>query len=366
MKKIMIIYGTRPEVIKLAPLILLLKKRMGKDCVVVNTGQHSEMTRTFEAIFSITPDYFLDIMEKDQSLNTLIVKAIREIDKILKLEKPDIVIVQGDTTTVLAGGVASYYKGIDVGHVEAGLRSFNIKEPFPEEFNRRVISIFAKYNFVPTKTAAENLLKEHVPQSNIYLTGNTVVDALNIIKKKLDNGEIKPTAKIEHSENILVTAHRRENHGKGIENICTAVEKLSKKYDEYDFYWPVHPNPKVYNVVHKELQGIKNVKLLPPLSYIDLVYLMSKSKIILTDSGGIQEEAPSLRKPVLILRNITERPEVIEAGFGKIVGTDIDRIIQEVDTLLNNRGVYEKMISGENPFGDGTTAEKILKILLDE
>jgi len=324
------------------------------------------MTRELEKIFSFNPDYFLDIMEKGQTLNSLIVKAIREIDKVLETESPNVVIVQGDTTTVLAGGIASYYRGIDVGHVEAGLRSYNLQEPYPEEFNRKVISIFAKYNFVPTEKAKNNLKKEHIIDNQIFITGNTVVDALNLIKLKLDKSEFSTTISTEHENNILITAHRRENHGEGINNICKAVKILAEKYKSYNFYWPVHPSPKVYNVVHNLLVNIDNVKLLPPLSYIDLVYLMNKSKIILTDSGGIQEEAPSVKKPVLILRNVTERPEVLDSGFGKIVGTDIDKIIEDVNILLNNDEIYKEMISGENPFGDGKASEKIIKILLNE
>ena len=365
-KKILIIYGTRPEIIKLAPLIISLKEKIGTSCIVVNTGQHADMTRELEKIFSFTPDYFLDIMTQGQSLNSLIVKAIREIDTVLEKEKPDTVIVQGDTTTVLAGGIASYYRGIDVGHVEAGLRSFNMQEPYPEEFNRKVISIFAKYNFVPTEKAKENLQKEQVLNDNIYITGNTVVDALQLIKQKIDKKEIETTVKTKHKQNILITAHRRENHGNGIESICKAVKILSEKYKEYNFYWPVHPSPKVYNTVHRLLANIDNVKLLPPLSYIDLIYLMTKSKIILTDSGGIQEEAPSVKKPVLILRNVTERPEVIDAGFGKIVGTSVNKIVDTVKVLLKDDNVYKKMISGTNPFGDGKASEKIINILLNE
>jgi len=362
----MIIYGTRPEIIKLAPLIILLRKKIGKKCIVVNSGQHADMTKELEMTFSFKPDYFLGIMEKVQTLNTLIVKAIREIDKILDIEKPDVVIVQGDTTTVLAGGIASYYKGIDVGHVEAGLRSFNLQEPYPEEFNRKVISIFAKYNFVPTDNSKKNLQNELIDQKRIYVTGNTVVDAINLIKQRLKKNEITTTIKITTENNILITAHRRENHGKGIENICKAVKILSEKYKNYNFYWPVHPNPKVHNVVHNALGSIDNVRLLPPVSYVDLVYLMNKSKIILTDSGGIQEEAPSVKKPVLILRNVTERPEVIESGFGKIVGTNTQDIVNEMSSLLQHTKIYQKMISGTNPFGDGTASKKIANILLHE
>jgi len=365
-KKIMIIYGTRPEIIKLAPLVLLLKQKIGTNCVVVNTGQHADMTKELEQIFSFTPDYSLNIMEKGQSLNTLIVKAIKEIDNVLDIEKPDTVIVQGDTTTVLAGGIASYYKGIDVGHVEAGLRSYNLEEPYPEEFNRKVISIFAKYNFVPTGNAKQNLEKELVPEEQIFITGNTVVDALKLILRKLDENEIKTDVKIKRKNNILITAHRRENHGPGIENICEAILLLSEKLKDHDFYWPVHPSPKVHDYVHKLLGNVSNIKLLPPQNYINLVYLMQSSKIILTDSGGIQEEAPSVKKPVLILRNVTERPEVIDSGFGKIVGTEVKKIVQEVSNLVDNKELYNEMTSGVNPFGNGKASEEIIKILLND
>ncbi len=359
----MFIYGTRPEVIKLAPIILKAIEDPDFNVITVNTGQHQEMSLQFEKIFNIKSTYNLGLMKPNQDLSELISNAIVEINKVLKKEKPDLVFVQGDTTTVLAGGIASFYNKINIAHVEAGLRSNDMDHPYPEEFNRKLVSTFAKYNFVPTENSAKNLIIENVDKKSISITGNTVVDALHMIKKQIDNKELTPKINLISDKNILITAHRRENHGEGLRNICNAIKELSLKYTDYFFYWPIHPNPNVKEVIEKELNNIKNIILLPPLDYIDLLYLISKSHLILTDSGGIQEEAPSFKKPVVILRECTERPEVIDSNYGKLVGTDTKLIIKEVSNLMDNPDYYHKRTSGHQPFGDGKAADIILNTI---
>lgn len=361
-RKIVVAYGTRPEIIKLAPVIIELKKRKNVNLYVVNSGQHKEMVDDLEIFFGIRSDYKFEVMTPNQSLNSVLSKIVTESAALFSKIKPDLVFVQGDTTTVFAIGTACFYSGIKVAHVEAGLRSKDIYNPYPEEFNRRVVSLFATYNFAPTKASANNLLREKISRKKIYVTGNTVVDALNFVLLKKRKAIKIPSNAV---KKILITAHRRENHGVGIQNVCKAVIRLLDLRSDVEFVWPVHPNPNVFNVVNKLLGNNKRVKLTTPLSYLDLVSEMHRSYLIWTDSGGIQEEAPTLKKPVLILRTVTERPEVINAGFGKLVGVNSNRIVSLTNELLDNKIVYKKMISGSNPFGNGSAAKKILDIVLN-
>ena len=364
-KKIMLVYGTRPEFIKLAPLILELRNRKQVSLVVVNTGQHKEMVDDLEDFFGIQPDYKLKIMVKNQHLNGVLSKVIEKITTLFEANKPEVVIVQGDTTSVLGVALAAYNCAIPVAHVEAGLRSGDLNNPFPEELNRKTVSLFATYNFAPTALTAKNLIKEKVDQKTIFVTGNTVVDALKLVVKK----SVQPTGTngrtIAHSKRrvILITAHRRENHGKGIEGICRAVIDLVQMYADVEFIWPVHPNPNVKKMVFELLGSVDRVRLTPPLSYFELIQAMNASYMIWTDSGGIQEEAPTLKKPILILRKLTERPEVILSGFGKLVGTDTSSIIAATQLLLNNKKNYALRIAGKNPFGDGQASKRIARIL---
>ena len=357
--KIAIVYGTRPEIIKLMPLILNMQKHDSIDLTLINTGQHKEMVNEVEAIFNITPHFYLEVMQYNQTLTDILRNVTTKVEHILTELRPDLVLVQGDTSTVASVGMVSFYNKIPVGHVEAGLRSHNLDEPYPEEFNRRVISILADLNFAPTRQAAENLVREGVPAEKITITGNTIVDMVNLARKLL-----KPGTRVA-GRKILITAHRRENHGKGIQNICEAIKILRKKFPDLTFVWPVHPNPNVKNVVYGELDGVEKVHLIEPLGYIDLIRELDESYLIWSDSGGIQEECPSFGKPVLILRNITERPEVVTSGFGELVGTNIDRIVQKTSQLLIDKDAYRKMVLGENPFGDGTASDKIVKAIFE-
>lgn len=358
MKKIIIVYGTRPELIKLVPLIKQMQQTPSINLVLINTGQHREMVIEIEQAFDIIPTINLNIMQHNQSLNDIMVNVAQSIDPILQKEMPDVVLVQGDTSTASTVAVTCFYNKIPVGHIEAGLRSFNINEPYPEEFNRKVISLLANYNFTPTQKATQNLISEGINKSTIFEVGNTIVDMVELIKQR----NIEPIVQDENL--ILITAHRRENHGEGILNICKAIKALLALHPYIHFIWPLHPNPNVKNVVMNELEGIKNVQLTEPLNYIELTNIFQTCKLVWSDSGGIQEECPSFKKPVLILRNVTERPEVVESGFGKIVGTDINEIIRNTQKILNNRDEYNSMISGKNPFGNGTTSKQIIDILL--
>jgi len=356
--KVVIVYGTRPEIIKLVPLILLMRKEPGIELQLINTGQHKEMVEEIEKLFGISPEYSLGIMQHNQTLTDILINVASRIEPVLKKIQPHVVVVQGDTSTVATVGTVCFYNQIPVGHVEAGLRSYNLEEPFPEEFNRRVISIMARYNFAPTPQAAANLVREGVNKDNIYVTGNTIVDMV-----QLAQGRLASSAHA-NGRQILITAHRRENHGEGIKNICNAVKKMSAAFPELHFTWPVHPNPNVKEVVYHELGQLSAVTLVPPLSYMELISALHQSDLVWSDSGGIQEECPSFRKPVLILRNVTERPEVVESGFGELVGTNTDRIVGRSTELLQKKEEYHKMTAGQNPFGDGTASRQITDILL--
>ncbi|MGB9911203.1 MAG: non-hydrolyzing UDP-N-acetylglucosamine 2-epimerase [Microgenomates group bacterium] len=365
LKKIFFVFGTRPEAIKLAPVIFEFKKHSKIFSVkIISTGQHKEMLDDVLEAFEITPDINLKVMTPNQTLSEVTSKILIGIENILIREKPDLVLIQGDTTTVLAAALACYYQKIKIAHIEAGLRSFDKYQPFPEEINRRLVSHIADFNFAPTKKASENLIKEGIEKNKIFIVGNTVIDALFLALKKRKRLD-KELKKIDFRKKIiLITAHRRENFGKPLEDICLAVREISQLYrDEIEIVYPVHLNPNVQETVKRNLKGISNVKLLKPLDYLSFCYLMKKCYLILSDSGGIQEEAPSLGKPVLILRNTTERPEVVEIGAGILVGTNKEKIVSEVEFLLNNKKKYLKMSKVKNPFGDGKASERIFKII---
>ncbi len=354
--KVFVVYGTRPELIKVAPLILKLKSLTKVELKVVSTGQHKEMLYDLEKLFEISPDYSLDLMTKDQTVNSVVAKVITKMDELIHQESPELVFVQGDTATVLGASMACFYSKVDVAHIEAGLRSFNLEHPFPEEFNRRVVSIFAKYNFAPTSLSAQNLINEGVNKNQVFVTGNTVIDALNILSEKIETKSFQKKL-------ILVTAHRRENHASGIKSICKAIQELLKVRSDVQFVWPVHPNPNVKEVVKELLGELDGVTLLEPIGYLELISTMKSAYIIWTDSGGIQEEAPSFKKPVLILREVTERPEVVDSGFGELTGSNTEKIITSTMRLLDDEAYYSRRISGDNPFGSGNACDQMLKIL---
>lgn len=359
-KKISVIFGTRPEAIKLCPVVLALKADPAFDCRVCVTGQHREMLQQVLDVFGVVPDVDLALMRPNQTLGGLTSRAIAAIDEYLAQEKPDIVMVQGDTTTVLAGALAAFYHHIPVAHVEAGLRTGNMESPWPEEANRVLTTRLAKWHFCPTENNKNNLLKEGVAVDDIYVTGNTVIDALLIAREKIKQSN---NFKSNNSRMVLITGHRRENFGEGFEHICNAIRKLATEFPDVDFVYPVHLNPNVREPVNRLLSGLPNVKLIEPQSYLPFVKLMSEAYLILTDSGGVQEEAPSLGKPVLVMRDTTERPEAVTAGTVKIVGTKADDIYRETRTLLTDRAAYEAMAAAVNPYGDGKAVERIVKIL---
>jgi len=374
-KKISVIFGTRPEAIKMAPVILALKNRTDVICRVCVTAQHRQMLDQVLEIFGIVPDVDLDLMCPNQSLGGLTSRAIDALDRYLADDKPDIVLVQGDTTTVLCAALAAFYHKIPVGHVEAGLRTGNLDSPWPEEANRVLTSRLARWHFAPTETNRQNLLREHVPESQIYVTGNTVIDALFIALDKIKVAPPEIPGLPENSldylgdrKMVLVTGHRRENFGIGFENICQAIAELAHKFPEIDFIYPVHLNPNVRKPVEDILRtsGVENIRLIEPLSYLPFVALMNRSHIILTDSGGVQEEAPSLGKPVLVMRDTTERPEAVEAGTVKVVGTDVKKIVSEASRLICCEDDYSQMTRKHNPYGDGTSAQRIVDVLDDD
>ncbi len=370
MKKILSIFGTRPEAIKMAPLVNLLESESVFNSEVCVTAQHRKMLDQVLGIFKITPDYDLDIMQDGQSLFQITSKIITGLEDIFKKSKPDLVLVHGDTTTTMASSIAAYYKQIKVGHVEAGLRTGNILSPWPEEANRRITSITTNYHFAPTLLSQQNLIDENINESSIIITGNTVIDSLLQVMKRIDNNsdfKNKLRKKFEYlNENkklILVTGHRRESFGTGFKNICLSLKEIANKHKDVEIIYPVHLNPNVIGPVKDTLSGIDNIFLVEPLEYIEFCYLMSLSYIILTDSGGIQEEAPSLGKPVLVMRETTERPEAIEAGTVKLVGTDIDEICKNVESLLEDEVKYHEMSKAHNPYGDGKACTRIVNFL---
>ncbi|EID7305906.1 non-hydrolyzing UDP-N-acetylglucosamine 2-epimerase, partial [Escherichia coli] len=363
-KKILTVFGTRPEAIKMAPLVhaLAADDRFEAKCCV--TAQHREMLDQVLELFEITPDYDLNLMKAGQTLNDVTARIVQEIKPVLQEFQPDVVLVHGDTATTFAASLAAYYEQIEVGHVEAGLRTGNIYSPWPEEANRRLTGVLTKYHFSPTETSKENLLRENVSPEDIFVTGNTVIDALLMVKHKIDtNQDLNATLVAqfpfldESRKLILVTGHRRESFGGGFERICEALAKTAKMHPEAQILYPMHLNPNVREPVNRILAGIENVHLVEPQQYLPFIYLMSRASIILTDSGGIQEEAPSLGKPVLVMRDTTERPEAVEAGTVKLVGTDTNNIVSQLKKLLTDTDAYNEMSRAHNPYGDGLSSE---------
>ena len=368
MKKILTIFGTRPEAIKMAPIIKLLEKNNAFNSKVCVTGQHRQMLDQVLKIFEITPDYDLDLMKRNQSLTELTARILTGLDSVLESFKPDIVLVHGDTTTTLAASLAAFYHKIPVAHIEAGLRTGNIHSPWPEEANRKLTDAITKYHFAPTQTSKNNLMLEGAVKENIYVTGNTVIDALFLAKdiissnKSIQSEIEQQFSYLDNSKKlVLITGHRRESFGEGFKDICTGIYELAKKFNDVEFLYPMHLNPNVREPVTTILSKQENIHLIEPIDYLPFVYLMNKSYILMTDSGGIQEEAPSLGKPVLVMRETTERPEALEAGTVKLVGTDSNKIVNEASELLENRETYDSMSFSHNPYGDGRASEKYSK-----
>ena len=378
----MLVFGTRPEAIKMAPLVKTFQKYPDDFCTVVCvTGQHREMLDQVLNIFEIHPDYDLNIMQKGQDLYDVTVKVLIGMRDVLNEAKPDIVFVHGDTTTSTAAALAAFYMQIPVGHIEAGLRTHNMYSPWPEEMNRQITGRIATYNFSPTSLSKENLIRENVKDTSILVTGNTVIDALHIVIDRIKNdNELR--AHIEEKllfagyelrrldkgkKLILITGHRRENFGDGFLNICNAIKYLAIKYKDVDFVYPMHLNPNVRNSIHKVFGAnslkIDNMFFIDPLEYLEFVLLMSKSFVVLTDSGGIQEEAPGLGKPVIVMRDTTERPEALDAGTVKLVGTDYNKIVKEISNLIDSDVEYVKMSHAVNPYGDGMACERIVEFV---
>ena len=383
MKKIMLVFGTRPEAIKMAPLVKEFQKQPEQvETVVCVTGQHREMLDQVLRIFDIHPDYDLNIMKQGQDLYDVTAHVLTGLRDVLKEVKPDVVLVHGDTTTSTASALAAFYQQILVAHIEAGLRTHNIYSPWPEEMNRLLTGRLATYHFSPTPLSRNNLIKESVDDRNIIVTGNTVIDALYWVVDKIKNDKVldselvKVLVKAGYDVNrlnggkklVLITGHRRENFGDGFIHMCTAIKDLTRKYPDVDFVYPMHLNPNVRKPIHEvfgeDLSGLGNMFFIEPLEYLSFVYLMEKSTIVLTDSGGIQEEAPGLGKPVLVMRDTTERPEALDAGTVKLVGTDYNRIVNEVSVLIDDKVAYEKMSKAVNPYGDGLACGRIVNALL--
>ena len=380
--KILLVFGTRPEAIKMAPLVKEFELNADKfETVVCVTGQHRQMLDQVLDLFGIKPDFDLNIMQSGQDLYDITSRVLTGMRDVLDKTKPDLVLVHGDTTTSMATALAAFYQRIDVGHVEAGLRTHNLYSPWPEELNRQLTGRIAKYNFSPTELSKQNLLKENVDESSIYVTGNTVIDTLHSVTEKI-NSDITILSKVEKQikeagydtdrlisgkKMVLITGHRRENFGEGFANISEALKILSHKYPEVDFVYPVHLNPVVRGSIAKVFNDNQpdNLYLIEPLDYLPFVCLMEKSNIVLTDSGGIQEEAPGLGKPVLVMRNTTERPEAVDAGTVKLVGADSSKIITEVSRLLEEPEAYNAMARAVNPYGDGMASKRILEIVKD-
>lgn len=372
-KKILFVFGTRPEAIKMAPLVKQIQADSRFNAKVCVTAQHREMLDQVLLAFEIDPDYDLDIMKKGQGLTQVTAKILTGLQSVFDDFSPDIVLVHGDTATTSAASMAAYFNKIAVGHIEAGLRTGNLLSPWPEEGNRKITGAITSYHFAPTEWAAENLRSERVPDKKIFVTGNTVIDALQLAKDKVLtdaflNQKFADQFSFLSSDKkiILVTGHRRESFGQGFENICQALRILAEKHCEHvEIVYPVHLNPQVQEPVHRILAGASNIHLIDPLDYLPFVYLMNKAHIILTDSGGIQEEAPSLGKPVLVMRDTTERPEAVEAGTVKLVGTDVNRIVESISDLLESSTAYQEMSFAHNPYGDGKACERICNILAD-
>lgn len=382
MKKIMLVFGTRPEAIKMAPLVKAFQAKNDEfETIVCVTGQHREMLDQVLHLFDIKPDFDLNIMKQGQDLYDITSRVLLGMRDVFKVCKPDILFVHGDTTTSTAAALAGFYQQIPVAHVEAGLRTNDIYSPWPEEMNRQITGRIATYNLSPTQLSRQNLLKENVDENKITVTGNTVIDALHWVTakiksdKKLDDylslnlkSKGYDTKRLVGNRRlILITGHRRENFGDGFLHICHAIQDLAKKFPEVDFVYPMHLNPNVRKPIHQvfgeDLNNLGNIFFIEPLEYLPFVFLMEKSDIVLTDSGGIQEEAPGLGKPVLVMRNTTERPEAVDAGTVKLVGTDYDAIVDNVSKLLTDRNLYNKMSKATNPYGDGKACERIIRYI---
>lgn len=369
--KVLSIFGTRPEAVKMAPVVKALQAEPRIDARICVTAQHREMLDQVLSLFSIKPDFDLNLMRQDQSLSRLTAEIITSLDPVFDQEKPDWILVQGDTTTVMAASLAAFYRGIKVGHVEAGLRTGDKRQPFPEEINRRLTSVMADLHFAPTQFSRQNLLHEGIPDARIKVTGNTVIDALRDIAGSVAPDQVKLWLEewgVASGKNrlVLVTAHRRENFGAPIERICAALQQLAERYDgTLQIVYPVHMNPNIYEPVQRVLKDVPHIHLVAPQDYLTLIHLLKSSAIVLTDSGGIQEEATGLGKPTLVLREKTERPEGVSAGVLKLAGTDTSTIVGEASLLLDDPTAYQKMAHAENPFGDGHAAERIVSALLE-
>lgn len=382
MKKIMLVFGTRPEAIKMAPLVKEFQKHPDTfQTIVCVTGQHREMLDQVLNIFDIRPDFDLNIMKQGQDLYDVTARVLTGMRDVLREAQPDVVLVHGDTTTSTAAALAAFYQQIPVGHVEAGLRTHNILSPWPEEMNRQITGRIASYHFAPTALSRQNLLQENVDDTNITVTGNTVIDALYWVVDRIKNdrsldAELEEVLRhagydvnrlADGRPLVLITGHRRENFGDGFINMCTAIKQLTERYPNVDFVYPMHLNPNVRRPIHEvfgdDLSNLGNMYFIEPLEYLSFVYLMEKSTIVLTDSGGIQEEAPGLGKPVLVMRDTTERPEALEAGTVKLVGTDREKIFNEVSTLLDDAAAYDRMSQAVNPYGDGLACSRIVERL---
>ena len=357
MIKVMTVFGTRPEAIKMAPLVKELKKRKEVECIVCVTAQHREMLDQVLETFDIVPDYDLNIMQKGQTLTDITVRALKGLEDVIKEVKPNIVLVHGDTTTTFAGALAAFYNQTDIGHVEAGLRTYDKYSPYPEEMNRQMVSSLSDMNFAPTKLSADNLIKEGKKKENIFITGNTVIDAMSTTISDDYQNEVFDW--VGNDRMILLTAHRRENIGDSMRSIFKAVKRIVTEFPDVKVVYPIHKNPVVREIANEIFGDCDKVKLIEPLEVFDFHNFMNKSYIILTDSGGVQEEAPALGKPVLVLRNTTERPEGIEAGTLKLTGTDEETIYEETKKLLTSKKEYEVMSKASNPYGDGHASERI-------
>ena len=365
-KKIITIFGTRPEAIKMAPLVKELERREEIESKVCVTAQHREMLDQVLELFDITPDFDLNIMKSKQTLTGITNRVLEGLEEVFDIEKPDMILVHGDTTTTFAGALAAFYKQIKVGHVEAGLRTFNKYFPFPEEMNRKLTGSLADLHFAPTKGSKNNLLREGVNENDIYITGNTVIDAMQHTVDEdyiFENDELNKID-FENKKIIMITAHRRENWGEGIENICEALNRIVEENKDVELVYLVHLNPVVKDVVFEKLGNKERVHLLSPLDTKETHNLMNRSFMVMTDSGGLQEEAPHLGKPVLVLRDVTERPEAVEAGTVKLVGTDVAKIVEEANELINNIDAYNKMSKSINPYGDGLASKRIVNAIL--
>jgi len=374
MKKVLLVFGTRPEAIKMAPLVKAFEKENSIESKVCVTAQHREMLDQVLELFDIKPDYDLNLMKPGQDLYDITANVMLGLKDVLSDFSPDMVLVHGDTTTTSAASLAAFYQQIKIGHVEAGLRTGDLYSPWPEEANRQMTGVLSNYHFAPTSISEKNLLKENKDPENILVTGNTVIDALFLALAKIKNDKKLETKIVEQLSNlnykiqddkkiILVTGHRRENHGQGFINICTALKEIAINNQDINIVYPVHLNPNVQKPVREILSGVNNIYLIEPLQYEQFIYLMDKSNFIITDSGGVQEEAPSLGKPVLVMRDTTERPEAVDARTVKLVGTDSQKIIQEAQKLLDDKTEYERMSKAHNPYGDGKACDKIVKFL---